>query len=66
MGQIVGTNTLSFNKDKLTQKGTGYVKSSHIAVEWKIMIVSRVLIDNGSLLIAYPIMTLGSIDSTIL
>lgn len=55
--QIVGTNTTTFNEDELTLEGTGHVKSLHIAVECKVMIIFRVLIDNRSPLNVYPVMS---------
>lgn len=59
VGQITGMNTISFNEDELTPEGTGHVKSLHIAVECKGMIISRVLIDNGSALNVCPMLTLS-------
>lgn len=44
VGQIVGTNTITFNKDELTLEGIGHIKSPHITVECKGMIISWVLI----------------------
>lgn len=61
MSQIVGTNTVTFNEDKLNAEGISNVKSLHIPVECKRMIISRVLIDNGFALNVFPVMTLNSI-----
>lgn len=33
VGEIAGTNTITFNKDDLTPNGTGHAKSLHIVVE---------------------------------
>lgn len=44
VGQIVGNNTITLNKDELTPKGIGHIKS-YIAVKCKGMIISRVPID---------------------
>lgn len=52
MGQVTSTNMITFTKDELTPEGTG--KSLHIAVECPGMIISRVLIDNGSALNYLP------------
>lgn len=46
---------------KLTPEGTGHVKSLHIVVECKGMIISRVLIHNGSALNVCPMVTLSHI-----
>lgn len=61
-GQIVGTNTITFHEDEPTPEGIGLVKSLHIAVECKGMIVSRVLIDNESPLNVCPVMALHRLD----
>lgn len=47
VGQITGMNTITFNEHELTPEGTGHIKSLHITVECKGMIISLVLIDNG-------------------
>lgn len=52
-------NTISFNEDELTPEGTGHDKSLHIAAECKGMIISGVLIDNGSALNVCPMLTLS-------
>lgn len=46
VGQITETNTITFNKDELTPKGTEHIKSLHVAVECRGMII-QVMIDNG-------------------
>lgn len=61
VGQIVGTNTITFSEDELILEGTGHFKSSHIAVESK-GIISLILIDNESALNACPVMILNCID----
>lgn len=38
--QIVRTNTITFSKDELVTKGTRHIKSLHIAVECKGVIIS--------------------------
>lgn len=43
VGQIVETNTITFNENELTLEGTRHVKSLHIAVEGKGMVISRVM-----------------------
>lgn len=68
VGQIADTNTITFNEDELLPKGTGNVKSFHIAVECSSVTISRVLIDNKSALNASPTRTLERIgveESTI-
>lgn len=56
-----GTNTITLKKDKLTLEGTCHVKSLHIMVEYRGMIISRVLIDNEAPLNVCPTMTLSRI-----
>lgn len=48
VGQIAKTNTITFNETELIPEGARHVKSLHIVVECKDVILSRVLIDNGS------------------
>lgn len=62
VGQMAGTNTITFNVDELTPESTGLVKALHIAVECLGMIISRVLIDNRSVLNVCPAMILSRID----
>lgn len=59
--QIDGKNTSTFTEDELTPEGTRHVKSLHIAVECRGMIISRVLIDNVPALNICPAMTLERI-----
>lgn len=47
VGQVPATNIITFTEDELIEDGTGHIKSLHITVECKGMIVARVLIDNG-------------------
>lgn len=61
MGQIVETNTITFNEDELTAEENGHVKSLHIAVGCRSMIISRVLIDNEFALNVCLIVTLSRI-----
>lgn len=60
VGQVTGMNTITINKDELTPEGTGHVKSLHITIECKGMIISRVLIDNGS---ALSVCSMGNLES---
>lgn len=62
VGQSVGTNIITFNEDELTPGGTSHVKSLYIVVECKGMIISRVLIDKGSALTVYLVLTLGPLS----
>lgn len=48
MRQVLATNIIRFIEDELIKDGMGHIKSIHITVELKGMIVKRVLIDNGS------------------
>lgn len=50
MVQISRTNRITFKEDELVPERTGHVKSLHIAVEFRRMIISKVLINNGAAL----------------
>lgn len=52
----------NFNEAELTPEGTGHVKSLHLAVEYRGIIISRILIHNVSALYVCPAMTLSRID----
>lgn len=60
--QIFRTNRITFNKDEFMPEGIGHVKSLHIIVECRRMIISRVLIDNGSTLDVCLAMTVSKIS----
>lgn len=49
MGQIIGTNIITFDEDELTPEGIGHVKSLHIVIDCRGMIIFSVFIDNGSI-----------------
>ena len=59
---------ISFTDDEMPEEGRGHTRALHIAVKTKGMIVSRVLIDNGSALNICPFATLQRLgtDSTTL
>lgn len=61
VGQIIGTNTITFKEDELTLEGRWHIKSLHITVGYRGMIILRVLIDNSSALNVCPVMILGRI-----
>lgn len=56
--EVIRTNTITFTKDKVAFDGTRYVKSLHIFIECKGMIITQVLIDNGFALNVCPYVTL--------
>lgn len=47
VGQVLATNIVTFTEDEFIEDGIGYIKSLHIIVECKgmIIIITRVLID---------------------
>ena len=47
---VLATNQISFTDDELPPKGRGHTFPMHIIVRCEDMIISRVLIDNGSAL----------------
>lgn len=61
VGLNADTNTITFTEDELIPKGTRHVKSLYIVVECHEMIISRVLIDKGSVLNIYIVVILGRI-----
>lgn len=64
VGQIVRTTTITFNEDELAPERTDHVKALHITVECRVMINSRVIIDNGCVLNVCPMKNLSKLAST--
>jgi hypothetical protein len=58
IGRVAVTNTIFFTDDEIPDDGANQAKALHIAVKARGMIVSRVLIDNGSALNVCPFITL--------
>jgi len=55
---VLTTNQVSFFDDELPPKGRDHTLAMHIVVKYEDMIVTRVLIDNGSVLNVCPMATL--------
>lgn len=62
MGRVLATNVITFTKDELIEDGKSYIKSLHIIVECRGMIMARLLINNGSALNVCPLITLDHLD----
>lgn len=61
VGSILATNYITFTDEEMTPDGTGHVRPLYITVKCKDMIVTRVLIDNGSALNVCPRATLDKV-----
>uniref|UniRef100_A0A2N9G1D0 Uncharacterized protein n=1 Tax=Fagus sylvatica TaxID=28930 RepID=A0A2N9G1D0_FAGSY len=59
---ILVTNQLTFSDDELPPEGRGHTKALYISVKTNNLIVSKVLIDNGSALNVCPMTTLEKLD----
>jgi hypothetical protein len=59
---ILVTNQLTFSDDELPLEGRGHTKALYISVRTNNLIVSKVLIDNGSTLNVCPMTTLEKLD----
>jgi hypothetical protein len=59
---ILVTNQLTFSDDELPPEGRGHTKALYISVRTTNLIVSKVLIDNGSALNVCPMTTLEKLD----
>ena len=55
---MLATNQISFSDDDLPPKGKDHTLAMHIVVKCEDMIVTRVLVDNGSALNVYSMATL--------
>ena len=56
---MLATNQISFSDDELPPKGKDHTLAIHIVVKCEDMIVTRVLVDNGSTLNVCSMATLG-------
>lgn len=62
VGQIAGTNAITFSEDELTPEGTGHVRTLYIAIKMqRYDHFNSFFINNGSALNIYPVMTLSRI-----
>ena len=59
---VLATNQVSFSDDELPPEGRDHTLLMHIVVKCEDMIVTRVLIDNGSTLNVYPMATLERLN----
>ena len=55
---VLATNQVSISNDELPPKGKDHTLAMHIVAKCEDMIITRVLIDNGSTLNVYPMATL--------
>lgn len=58
MDQVTVMNTITFTQDEITTQGTEHIKSSHIIIGCKRMVVARVFNYNGYSLNVCPSVTL--------
>ena len=59
---VLATNQISFTDGELPPEGRDHTLPMHITVKCEDMIVTRVLIDNGSALIVCPMSTLERLN----
>ena len=59
---MLATNWIYFTDDELPLEGREHTLPMHIMVKCKDMIVSRVLIDNGSALNIFPMSTIERLN----
>ena len=59
---VLATNQISFTDDELPPEGREHTLPMHIMVKCEDMIVSRVLIDNGSVLNVCPMSTIECLN----
>ena len=62
VSMVLATNQISFTDDELPPEGREHTLPMHIMVKCEDMIVSRVLIDNGSVLNVCPMSTIECLD----
>ena len=60
MGNVSTFNIISFSDEEMGPEGTGHNKALHLIVKSIGMILSQVLIDNGSAVNVCPLSTIGS------
>ena len=62
VSMVLATNQISFTDDELPPDGREHTLPMHIMVKCEDMIVSRVLIDNGSVLNVCPMSTIECLN----
>ncbi|KAK4718373.1 hypothetical protein R3W88_016711 [Solanum pinnatisectum] len=61
VGQVLEANKVSFHEDELQPEGLGHNKALNIIVKCRDNFISKVLIDNGSVINICPFTTLRAL-----